>query len=90
MRWPARAGQPGVVLLVGPAGIGKTALLAARAPPAREADEAPVIVATGDEAETELDYGVIDQLLRRAPVGAATPGWRCASAPTPCRSAPPS
>ena len=23
-----------------------------------------MIVATGDEAETELDYGVIDQLLR--------------------------
>jgi hypothetical protein len=68
----ARAGQPGVVLLVGPAGIGKTALWRHVLTPAREADEAPVIVATGDEAETELDYGVIDQLLRRAPVGAAT------------------
>ena len=68
----ARAGHPGVVLLVGPAGIGKTALWRHVLTPAGEADGAPVIVATGDEAETELEYGVIDQLLRRAPVDADT------------------
>jgi DNA-binding CsgD family transcriptional regulator len=68
----ARAGHPAVVLLVGPAGIGKTALWRHVLTPAGMADGAAVIVATGDEAETELEYGVIEQLLRRAPVDAAT------------------
>ena len=68
----ARAGQPGVVLLVGPAGIGKTALWRHVLTPEGSAGGAPVIVATGDEAEAELDYGIIDQLLRRAPLDAAT------------------
>ena len=31
-----------------------------------------MIVATGDEAETELEYGIIDQLVRRSPLDAAT------------------
>ena len=79
------------MLLVGPAGIGKTALWRHVLTPAGEADGAPVIVATGDEAETELEYGVIDQLLRRAPVDADTRA-RLAPVPgsDPRRSAPPS
>ena len=53
------AGRPTVVLVHGPAGIGKTALVRrfVGSHPQRQ-----VIWATGDEAESRLDFGVIDQL----------------------------
>jgi DNA-binding CsgD family transcriptional regulator/tetratricopeptide (TPR) repeat protein len=55
-----RAGEPRIVLIEGPAGIGKTALLRQvlrRTRPCR------VLEASGDEAETLLHYGILDQLL---------------------------
>jgi hypothetical protein len=60
----ARHGHPQVVQVQGPAGIGKTALLeqfltAVGGPPA-------VLWASGEEAETLLAYGVLNQLARSA------------------------
>ncbi|HEY2193679.1 MAG TPA: AAA family ATPase [Actinomycetospora sp.] len=60
----ARRGEPGIVWVAGAAGTGKSSLLAgaiARAAPAN------LLTATGDEAESALPYGVVDQL------GAALP-----------------
>jgi DNA-binding CsgD family transcriptional regulator/peptidoglycan hydrolase-like protein with peptidoglycan-binding domain len=62
----ARAGSVSVVLVVGEAGMGKSTLLAA----AREDSEAHgdvVLSASGDEAEADLDYGVVEQLRRGFP-----------------------
>ncbi|MET0765845.1 MAG: AAA family ATPase [Blastococcus sp.] len=67
----ARAGSPQVVLIVGPPGIGKTALLAQfLAEPG--GDVPPVVLrASGEETEDLLAYGVLDQLARSAgPPGA--------------------
>ncbi|GAB7007189.1 LuxR family transcriptional regulator [Nocardioides sp. AN3] len=55
----AGRGHPQTVLVEGPAGIGKSALLASFA---RSLD-APPLTASGDEAETFLDFGVLLQLL---------------------------
>ena len=59
----ARGGQPWLVLVEGPAGIGKTALveqfLGAVA-------DVTVLRASGDLSESDLPFGVVDQLLRRA------------------------
>src|SRR5215210_890263 len=61
----AVAGEPQVVQIKGPAGIGKTALierfLADRMGPA-----ATVARASGEETETLLPYGVVEQLARSA------------------------
>ena len=59
----AEAGQPWLVAIVGDPGVGKTSL--AR----RCLTQAPglkVLSARGDQAETDLDFGLVDQLLRAA------------------------
>ena len=60
----ARAGSPTVVLVVGEAGVGKTHLVQA----AFERSDALVVAATADPAEAELDYAVVEQLLRSSPL----------------------
>jgi AAA ATPase domain len=57
----ARSGRPRVVLVSGPAGIGKTALLDRFL---HQETDVRVLRASGDEAEAMLGYGVVDQLLR--------------------------
>src|SRR4051794_29300097 len=59
----ARAGRPRVVAVAGPAGIGKTALVEQFL---ADAGEVIALRASGDESERELEFGVVDQLLRRA------------------------
>jgi DNA-binding NarL/FixJ family response regulator len=61
----AREGLPTVVLVVGEAGMGKTRVLQA----AFDREDVQTITAAGDPGESDLDYGVIDQLLRRSPLG---------------------
>lgn len=74
----ARAGHPTVALVTGAPGIGKTSLwraLLSRAPdgpPGPAAGGVHLLVATGDEAEADLDHGIVSQLLRRAPLDGAT------------------
>ncbi|MEY2425152.1 MAG: hypothetical protein QOI61_724 [Actinomycetota bacterium] len=57
----AREGRPRVVLVEGPAGIGKTALLRAFRDEALTG-ETVVLRASGEETERSLAYGVLDQL----------------------------
>jgi DNA-binding CsgD family transcriptional regulator len=59
----ARAGRPTVVQIQGPSGIGKTALVDRFL---RDCDGVPVLRASGDEAETLLAYGVVEQFGRHA------------------------
>ena len=61
----ATAGRGGVVLLEGPAGIGKTALLDATGPIAREHD-ARVLGARASELDRGFAFGVVHQLLEPA------------------------
>jgi DNA-binding NarL/FixJ family response regulator len=74
----ARAGHPTVALVTGAPGIGKTSLWRALLRPAPDGRPGAtsgcfhLLVATGDEAETDLDHGIVSQLLRRAPLDAAT------------------
>ncbi len=67
----ACAGVPGIVQIEGPAGIGKTALVTYFLDDPG-GNVAPVVLrASGEEAESLLEYGVIDQLARSAgPAGA--------------------
>jgi DNA-binding CsgD family transcriptional regulator/Flp pilus assembly protein TadD len=70
----AGAGSGGVVVFEGPAGIGKSSLLAA----ARTAAAgARVVFARGGELERELPFGIVRQLLEPAVV-ACEPGERAA------------
>src|SRR6266542_3199733 len=55
----ARAGEPRLVLIEGPAGIGKTTLVRRFLD---EAGERRVLRASGEEAEAGLAFGVLDQL----------------------------
>jgi DNA-binding NarL/FixJ family response regulator len=74
----ARAGHPTVALVTGAPGIGKTSLwraLLSPAPggrPGAASGGLHLLVATGDEAEADLDHGIVSQLLRRAPLDDAT------------------
>ena len=74
----AAAGQPRLIQLDGPAGIGKTALLE-HFLANTSIEPAPVVVwASGDETEQLLAYGVIEQLARSA--GVHSPLMHVASA----------
>jgi DNA-binding CsgD family transcriptional regulator len=67
-RQRATGGEPTVVLIVGEAGMGKTELV-------RYVVATPDIIgvtAAGDQVEMELDYGVVDQLLRDSPLAGDT------------------
>lgn len=78
------AGVPVVALVVGDAGIGKSTLLTA-AVGGRDAAvggrDALVVAASGDEAETELDFGIVAQLLAGAPP--PTGSWDLAASADP-------
>ena len=80
----ALAGQPQVVRIEGPAGIGKTALIEhfLRDPGVHPA---PIVVrASGEDTESLLAYGVVEQLARAAGApGAALLAALPAGAPTP-------
>src|SRR6266545_1912681 len=60
----ARAGEPRLVLIEGPAGIGKTTLVRRFLD---EAGERRVLRASGEEAEAGLAFGVLTQLLAHVP-----------------------
>ena len=68
----ARAAQPQVIVIEGEPGIGKTAFL-------RQCQDRAegfiVLEASGEESETSLDFGVVSQLISRAPcpAGAEAP-----------------
>ena len=76
----ARAGHPQRVLVEGPAGIGKTALIRRFL-----RDDTHVLYGAGEEAEAGLAFGVLEQLLGRDGNGAGTGtgtgaldwGWGC-------------
>ena len=71
----ARAGVPQLVLLQGPAGIGKTALVERFLEDAGGSSAPVVLRASGEETETLLSYGVVEQLARSAgPAGAGLSG----------------
>src|SRR5262245_4137350 len=59
----ALEGRSRLVLIEGPAGIGKTALIDRFL---EDAGDATVLRASGDDSERELAGGVLDQLFRRA------------------------
>ncbi|HEY7816072.1 MAG TPA: AAA family ATPase, partial [Nakamurella sp.] len=62
----ARAGRPRMVLIEGPAGIGKTALLDRLATDCARDPAVVVLRASGDENEELLAYGLLRQLVRSA------------------------
>jgi DNA-binding CsgD family transcriptional regulator len=72
-------GTPSFMVVLGESGIGKTTLLGMAVPHTVPAG-AVVLAATGDEAERDLDYGVLGQFLRAAPL---SPDERAAFAPDP-------
>ncbi|MBV8430860.1 MAG: ATP-binding protein, partial [Solirubrobacterales bacterium] len=73
-----RAGTPRLIVVEGPAGVGKTALVRRFL---AEAGDLRALAATGEEVEALLPYGIVEQLIRAAggPVperlrGLAAPG----------------
>ena len=64
----AAAGRPGLIVIEGYAGMGKTRLLAEGARLARE-ERVRVLVARGSELEQELAFGVVRQLFEQVVVG---------------------
>ncbi len=65
-----RAGEPRLVLIEGPAGIGKTSLVRRFL---EEAGERCVLRASGEEAEAGLPFGLLAQLLADAPTTPSDP-----------------
>ncbi len=65
------AGQPWLVTVEGEPGVGKTAL-ARRCLAGPAAAGLRVLPARADQAEADLDFGLVDQLLRAA---GEPPGW---------------
>lgn len=63
----ARAGTPTVLLVVGDAGMGKSSLLAEALGGRGPGGTDVVLSASGDEAEADLDYGIVEQLRRWFP-----------------------
>jgi DNA-binding CsgD family transcriptional regulator len=61
----ARAGEPRLVLLQGPAGVGKTSLLS-RFAAELDDDDTRVLAVSGDESELELPLALVDQIVRHA------------------------
>ena len=57
------AGQPWLVTIEGNPGIGKTALVRRGL---AQATGLKILSARGDQTETDLDFGLVDQLLRAA------------------------
>jgi AAA ATPase domain len=78
----ARAGRPQIVLIEGEPGIGKTAFVRRVL---STLQEVVVLAASGEESETTLDYGVLDQILSRA---ARESGWSSPAGELTQRSAP--
>ncbi|MBV9921300.1 MAG: AAA family ATPase [Pseudonocardia sp.] len=74
----ARAGQPRVLWLSGPAGIGKSTLIRRFA---AERPDVRMLRAGGDEAETGLPYGVVAQLLADVPRRLLRPLLRAGPSP---------
>ncbi|MGH2473679.1 MAG: AAA family ATPase, partial [Candidatus Limnocylindrales bacterium] len=62
------AGVPTALIILGDAGMGKSTLLATVLP---ASGDTLVLSAAGDEAETDVDFGVIEQLVRDAPLAGA-------------------
>lgn len=72
----ARVGTPCLVLVEGPAGIGKTALVSwflNRSRAGSRGSTPCVLRASGEEAEVSLPYGVLTQLLAAAPAPPSDP-----------------
>jgi predicted ATPase len=65
----ARSGHPSVVLIEGPPGIGKSALVDRFA---RASSDVQVLRASGDESESDLTYGLVEQLVRFAGLAEST------------------
>lgn len=67
----AAAGDPQIVMVSGAPGVGKTALIEQLLAPSNVASRPVVLAASGEQTETLLRYGVVDQLARAAgPAGA--------------------
>jgi ATP/maltotriose-dependent transcriptional regulator MalT len=66
----ARAGTAHIVLVEAPGGMGKSALINRFL---SGVSDARVLRASADEAEADLDWGVVDQLVRAATVAATVP-----------------
>src|SRR3546814_137369 len=62
-----RGGQRSVVVVDGDAGIGKTSLVRG----ALAGEPSVLVWASADESEAELDFAIVDQLARAAPLAAA-------------------
>ena len=69
----ARAGQPQFVLVEGEGGFGKTSLLRAFQ---ESLSGASLAVASGDEAEAGLQYGVLDEYARQLGQAGQSAAWQ--------------
>ena len=76
----ARTGDPGAVVIDGAAGIGKTSLVTAAL-----TDGQALLTASGDEAECDLDFGVVHHVLRSAGLDGGATGGRAQAGADPLR-----